>query len=53
MWARVARFEGDQQSVEERIERVRTLLASGSLPPELSDAKSCASPIVSRAACSR
>jgi hypothetical protein len=39
MWARVARFEGDQASVEDRIERLRTVLASGTLPAELADAK--------------
>jgi hypothetical protein len=39
MWARVARFEGDPAGVDTRIERLRALLDSGDLPPELDDAK--------------
>jgi hypothetical protein len=39
MWARVARFEGDPTDVDARIERLRPLLESGGLPPELADAK--------------
>jgi hypothetical protein len=39
MWARVARFEGDPASVDERLDRLRPFIDSGSLPPELADAK--------------
>jgi hypothetical protein len=39
MWARVARFEGDPATVDERIARLRELLESGEVPPELADAK--------------
>ncbi len=39
MWARVARFEGNPSELEGRIERLRALLDSGSLPPEVQDAK--------------
>jgi hypothetical protein len=39
MWARVARFEGAPDELDERIERLRTLLDSGTLPPEVEDAK--------------
>ena len=39
MWARVARFAGDPQSVDERIERLKPLLESGNIPPSLEGAK--------------
>jgi hypothetical protein len=39
MWARAARFEGDQASIDERVAKLRTFLASGALPPELADAQ--------------
>ena len=39
MWARVARFEGDPADVDARLERLRSVLDAGSLPPELAGAK--------------
>jgi hypothetical protein len=39
MWARVARFEGKPEDLDERIERLRGGLESGKLPFELGDAK--------------
>ena len=39
MWARVARFVGDPENVDQRIERLKPLLESGDLPPELQGAK--------------
>jgi hypothetical protein len=39
MWARVARFEGDPESLDERIERLRAAIESGNLPLELEEAK--------------
>jgi hypothetical protein len=39
MWARVARFEGDPATVDDRLGRLRALLDSGDLPPELADAR--------------
>ncbi len=39
MWARVARFEGDPQNVDERVGRLRGLIESGGLPSELAEAK--------------
>jgi hypothetical protein len=39
MWARVARFEGDPATVDERLGRLRALLDAGDVPPELADAK--------------
>ncbi len=40
MWARVARFAGDPENVDQRIGRLRPLLESGNdLPPELQGAK--------------
>jgi hypothetical protein len=39
MWARVARFEGDPADTDGRVERLRSAIDSGALPPELSDAK--------------
>jgi hypothetical protein len=39
MWARVARFEGDPKSLDERIERLRAAVESGRLPFELDSAK--------------
>ncbi len=39
MWARVARFDGDPAYVDSRVERLRSAIDSGALPPELSDAR--------------
>jgi len=39
MWARVARFEGDPASLDERIGRLRSALESGDLPVGLEEAK--------------
>jgi hypothetical protein len=39
MWARVARFEGDPESVDERIEKLRAGVDSDKLPAELAEAK--------------
>jgi hypothetical protein len=39
MWARVARFEGDPADVDARLERLRSLLDSGTFAPELADTK--------------
>jgi hypothetical protein len=39
MWARVARFEGDPEDVAARVQRLRSAVDGGSLPPELADAK--------------
>ena len=39
MWARIARFEGDPADVDARIERLRSMLESDGVPPELADAK--------------
>jgi hypothetical protein len=39
MWARVARFEGDPADVDARVQRLRSALDAGSVPPELADAK--------------
>ena len=39
MWARVAQFEGDPADTDGRVERLRSAIDSGALPPELSDAK--------------
>ncbi len=39
MWARVARFEGDPETIDTRIERLRGLLDSGDLPSGLESAK--------------
>jgi len=39
MWARVAKFEGDPADVDARIERLRPMLDSGAIPPELEGAK--------------
>ena len=38
MWARVAKFEGDPADVDVRIERLRPMLDSGAIPPELEGA---------------
>jgi hypothetical protein len=38
MWARVARFEGDPSEVDARLEKLRPMLESGAIPPELADA---------------
>ena len=39
MWARVARFGGDPADVDARVQRLRSALDAGSVPPELADAK--------------
>ena len=39
MWARVARFEGDPADVAARLQRLRSALDAGSVPPELAEAK--------------
>jgi len=39
MWARVARFEGDPADIDGRLERLRSAIDSGALPPELSGAR--------------
>lgn len=39
MWARVARFAGDPENVDQRIERLRPVLESGDLPAGLEGAK--------------
>jgi hypothetical protein len=37
-WARVARFEGEPGDIDARVDRLRLLLDSGDLPPEVADA---------------
>jgi hypothetical protein len=39
MWARIARFDGDPADIDERVERLRSMLESEGVPPELADAK--------------
>ena len=39
MWARIARFEGDPADVDARVARLRSMLESDGVPPELADAK--------------
>jgi hypothetical protein len=39
MWARVARFEGDTENLDQRIERLRSAIESGDVPVGLEDAK--------------
>ena len=39
MWARLARFEGDPADLDQRVERLRSAIASGDVPPGLEDAK--------------
>ncbi len=39
MWARVAKFEGSPEDVDARVERLREMVGSGGLPPELEGAK--------------
>ncbi len=39
MWARIARFEGDPETLDGRVERVRELVETGGLPPAVADAK--------------
>jgi hypothetical protein len=39
MWARIARFEGDPGDVDARVDRLRSMLESDRMPPELADAK--------------
>ena len=38
MWARIARFEGNPEDVDDRLARLRAFV-DGGLPPELADAK--------------
>ena len=38
MWARVARFEGEPADVDARLQRLRSALDAGALPPVLADA---------------
>jgi hypothetical protein len=37
MWARVARFEGDPATLDERVEKLREAIEAGNLPPELAE----------------
>ena len=39
MWARIARFEGDPADVDGRIARLRSMLETEGVPPELAGAK--------------
>ena len=39
MWARVARFEGDPENLDQRIDRLRSAIDSGDVPVGLEDAK--------------
>jgi hypothetical protein len=39
MWARVAKFEGSPEDVDARVEKLREMVGSGGLPPELEGAK--------------
>jgi hypothetical protein len=39
MWARVATFEGDPESIDARIDKLRAALEANEFPPELADAK--------------
>jgi hypothetical protein len=39
MWARVARFEGNPEDVDARVERLREMVEAGGLPPELDGAR--------------
>jgi hypothetical protein len=39
MWARIARFDGDPADIDTRIERLRSMLETDGLPPELADAR--------------
>jgi len=39
MWARIARFDGDPKTIEERIESLNTMIESRDFPPELSGAR--------------
>jgi hypothetical protein len=39
MWARVAKFEGNPDDVDARVARLREMVDSGGLPPELAEAK--------------
>ncbi len=38
MWARVATFEGDPESIDTRVEKLRAALEANEFPPELADA---------------
>ena len=38
MWARIARFEGNPEDVDDRVARLQEFL-DGDMPPELADAK--------------
>ena len=39
MWARVARFEGDPASIDERVSKLRAVTEAGGLGPELEGVK--------------
>ena len=39
MWARVARFEGDPATLDERVEKLKAAADSGAFPDELADAR--------------
>jgi len=39
MWARVAKFEGNPEDVDARVERLREMVERGGLPSELEGAK--------------
>jgi hypothetical protein len=39
MWARVAKFGGDPASIDERVGRLRSMLETEGMPPELANAK--------------
>lgn len=39
MWARVAKFDGDPATIDERVGKLRAALDAGAMPPELADAK--------------
>jgi hypothetical protein len=38
MWARIARFEGDPETVDDRIGRLQAMVDSGDVPPEVAGA---------------
>ncbi len=39
MWARVARFEGDPATIDDRVAKLRAAADSGAFPDELADAR--------------
>jgi hypothetical protein len=39
MWARIARFDGDPKTIEERLERLNTMIEGRDFPSELSGAR--------------